>query len=296
MIDTLSPTRSLEARANRAGGLPRFFRSGAVLLSLSILLLMIFVALAAPLIAPHPPDEARIGKSLKPISAEHWLGTDKEGRDIFSRILYGARSTLGGAALVVLISGLIGIPLGLISGFYGGWLDSLITRVWDLVLAFPPLLLAFVIVATFGRGPLTAVLALGIVYTPMISRVARSAALAERQKPYVEAARAVGSGNLRILALHIFPNCLTSLIVQATLDVGYAILDLAALSFLGLSVQPPTADWGAMLAHGQSYLFIAPNAALASGFCIMLAVVSFSLLGDGLAAYFDPRQRRGAGP
>jgi peptide/nickel transport system permease protein len=229
---------------------------------------------------------------LKPISVEHWLGTDKEGRDILSRILFGARSTLGGAALVVLISSLIGIPLGLISAFYGGWLDSLITRLWDLVLAFPPLLLAFVIVAAFGRGSFTAIVALGIVYTPMISRVARSAALAERQKPYIEATRSIGSRNLRILRLHILPNCLTSLIVQSTLDIGYAILDLAALSFLGLSVQPPTADWGAMLAHGQSYLFIAPNAALASGFCIMLAVVSFSLLGDGLASYFDPRQRR----
>jgi len=292
MINSLALSKPTETRRSKSLLRSQFFRSGAVLISLGILSLMILAALAAPLIAPYPPDEAQIGQSLQPISAQHWLGTDKEGRDIFSRILYGARTTLGSAALVVLISSAIGIPLGLISAFYGGWIDSLITRLWDLVLAFPPLLLAFVIVAAFGRGSFTAVIALGIVYTPMISRVSRSAALAERQKPYIEATRSIGSTNLRILSLHILPNCLTSLIVQATLDIGYAILDLAALSFLGLSVQPPTADWGAMLAHGQSYLFIAPNAALASGFCIMLAVVSFSLLGDGLAAYFDPRQRR----
>lgn len=292
MIDNAAMTKPLEVTRSRRLWRSPLLKSGPVAFGLVVILVMALVAILAPLIAPYPPDETQIGQSLKPISSQHWFGTDKEGRDIFSRILYGARTTLGGAVLVVLVSGIIGIPLGLIGAFYGGFIDEAITRLWDLILAFPPLLLAFVIVATFGRGFHTAIVALGIVYTPMISRVTRSAALIEREKPYVEAARCVGGKDFRLLGLHIFPNCLTSLIVQSTLDVGYAILDLAALSFLGLGVQPPTADWGAMLAHGQSYLFIAPNAALASGFCIMLAVVSFSLLGDGLAAYFDPRQRR----
>jgi len=292
MIDSAAMTKPREVTRSRRFWQSPLLKSGPVAFSLVVISVMVLVAILAPLIAPYPPDEAQIGQSLKPISWQHWLGTDKEGRDIFSRIVCGARTTLAGAALVVLVSGIIGIPLGLISAFYGGFTDSAITRLWDLVLAFPPLLLAFVIVATFGRGFHTAIVALAIVYTPMIARVTRSSALLEKEKPYVEAARSVGGKDFRLLRLHIFPNCLTSLIVQLTLDVGYAILDLAALSFLGLGVQPPTADWGAMLAHGQSYLFIAPNAALASGFCIMLAVVSFSLLGDGLAAYFDPRQPR----
>ena len=291
MIDTAAATEAPRSVWPRRFLSHPLFRSGIVTASLAVLVGLVVLAVAAPWIATHSPDEARIGQSLRPISAEHWLGTDREGRDILSRLVFGTRTTLGGAALVVLLSGILGIPLGLIAAFYGGWVDSLIMRLWDLLLAFPPLLLAFVIVASFGRGFLTAVVALGIVYTPMMSRVVRSVALIERHKPYVEASQSVGSGDVRLLARHIFPNTLTTLIVQSTLDMGYAILDLAALSFLGLGVQPPTADWGAMLAHGQSYLFIAPNAALASGFAIMLAVVTFSMLGDGLAAYLDPRQR-----
>lgn len=268
-----------------------FFRHRPAGIALILLIVLFVLAVAAPLIVPYPPNETNLRLSLDSPSSQHWLGTDKQGRDILSRLIFGTRTAMTGALLVVLVSGLGGITLGLIGGYYGGWLDSTIMRFWDMLLAFPPLLLAFVIVATFGRGYQTAIIGLAIVYMPMISRVVRSVALVQKQEQYVEAARSIGCSNLRILGWHILPNCMTAILVQSTLDMGYAILDLAALSFLGLAVQPPTADWGSMLSNGMSHLLVSPNLALAAGFAIMISVISFNLMGDGLAVYLDPRQR-----
>lgn len=269
-----------------------FFKNKLAVIAGIVIILIIGLAVLAPWIAPYDPNGQDLAKSLQPSSSDHWFGTDKQGRDIFSRMLYGAQTTLLGAVFVVLISIVIGVPLGLISGYYGGRIDNLIMRAWDVLLAFPALLLALIIVAVFGRGLENAVIALGVVYVPMISRLVRSVTLVEREQVYVEAARAMGYSNFRIIFRHILPNCLSPILVQSTIDLAYAILDLAALSFLGLGVQPPTADWGAMLAEGREYMIIAPNVALVSGFAIMITVISFNLFGDGLQAHFDPKQRK----
>ncbi|MGG1661032.1 ABC transporter permease [Brevibacillus sp. NRS-1366] len=277
----------------RAGVLASpFFRNKTAIISGGLILIIVLIALFAPLLAPHDPDAQDLSLSMQSSSADHWFGTDKQGRDIFSRILYGARTTLLGAVFVVLISLLIGVPLGLVSGYFGGRVDSIINRIWDVMLAFPSLLLAFIIVATFGRGFENAIISLGIVYIPMISRIVRSVAMVEKSQSYVEAARTLGYSHTRIIFRHILPNCYSAILVNAMLDLAYAILDLAALSFLGLGVQPPTADWGYMLSEGREYMLISVNAALASGFAIMITVIAFNLFGDCLRDYLDPKQRR----
>ncbi|MEX2104917.1 MAG: ABC transporter permease [Bacilli bacterium] len=257
-----------------------------------IILIIILLAVLAPVVTPYAPNDQDLSLSLQPASGEHLFGTDKQGRDIFSRVIYGARTTLLGAVFVVGIATLLGVPLGLIAGYYGGRIDNIITRTFDVILAFPALLLAFIIVAVFGRGLENAVIALGIVYIPMIARLVRSVTLVEKEQSYVEAARNLGFSNFRIIFIHILPNCISPIVVQATIDLAYAILDLAAMSFLGLGVQPPTADWGAMLEEGRQYLLISPNTALTSGFAIMITVIAFNLFGDGLQQHFDPKQRK----
>ncbi|MFF2755003.1 ABC transporter permease [Psychrobacillus sp. NPDC058041] len=269
-----------------------FFKNYLAVAGGIVLAIIVLLAVFAPLFAPYEPNAQDLSMSLHSASSEHIFGTDKQGRDIFSRVLFGARTTLLGAVLVVGISSVIGVPLGLIAGYYGGRIDNLITRIFDVILAFPALLLAFIIVAVFGKGLENAVIALGIVYIPMIARLVRSVTLVEKEQTYVEAAKNLGFSNFRIIFRHILPNCVSPIVVQATIDLAYAILDLAAMSFLGLGVQPPTADWGAMLEEGREYLLISPNTALASGFAIMITVISFNLFGDGLQQHFDPKQRK----
>ncbi|MFY0542592.1 ABC transporter permease [Brevibacillus sp. H7] len=269
-----------------------FFKNRLAVAAGVVIVVIVFMALLAPFLAPYDPDSSDLAKSLQGPSGDHLLGTDKQGRDILSRVIYGARTTMLGSVFVVLISLIIGVPLGLIAGYYGGKIDSLIMRAWDVLLAFPALLLALLIVAVYGRGLENAIIALGVVYVPMISRIVRSVTLVEKSQTYVEAAKTLGMSNLRIIFRHILPNCMSPILVQATIDLAYAILDLAAMSFLGLGVQPPMADWGAMLAEAREYLLIAPHAALASGFAIMITVISFNLFGDGLQAHFDPKQRK----
>ena len=189
-------------------------------------------------------DRAESCRFLAKPSMQHLLGADKVGRDLLTRLFYGGRTTLLSAIGVVAISVVIGVPLGLISGYYRGWLDTVIGRICDVVLSFPSLLLAFVFVAGFGRSMVNAIMALGIVYVPMLTRLVRSLTMVEKNKVYVEAATSIGYSDARIMFRHILPNCVSTIVVQITLDLAYAILDLAALSFLGLGVQPPTADWG----------------------------------------------------
>jgi peptide/nickel transport system permease protein len=269
-----------------------FFRNRLAVISGFVLLLLFVIVIAAPVVATHDPAKQDLASSLKPPSAEHWLGTDKQGRDIWSRLVYGARPTLIGAIFVVLIAYSIGIPLGLISAYYGGRVDTIIMRSLDMLLAFPALLLAILIVATFGRGITNTVIALGIVYIPAIARVVRGATLVQRNQTYTEAAQGMGMNDGRILFRHLLPNVTSPVLVQASNDLAYAILDIAALSFLGLGIQPPDPDWGSMLSEGRSYLLLSPYVSIFSGLAIMIAVISFNLFSDGLRSQLDPRQRK----
>jgi peptide/nickel transport system permease protein len=265
--------------------------SAPMLISGCFLLLIALGCVFAPLIAPYGVNEQNLAHSLAGPSAEHFLGADRLGRDLFTRILFGGRITLASALGVVGLSALLGIPLGLFSGYFGGFLDSVVGRICDVVLSFPSLLLAFVFVSGFGRGLGSAITALGIVYVPMLMRLVRSLTLVEKNKTYVEAALSIGFSPARILFRHILPNCLSTIMVQLTLDIGYAILSLAALSFLGLGVQPPTADWGAMLDEGRNFLLQNPLLALAPGAVIVLTVLSLNIFCDGIQQYLDPTER-----
>ncbi|MBO5520229.1 MAG: ABC transporter permease [Eubacterium sp.] len=263
-----------------------------VIIAVAILLAIIFVCVFAPLISPYSPTEMDLAASLAHPSRAHLLGADKVGRDLLTRLFYGGRTTLLSAIGVVVFSMIVGIPLGLISGYYRGPLDTIIGRICDLILSFPSLLLAFVFVAGFGRSIVNAVIALGIVYVPMLTRLVRSLTLVEKNKTYVEAAVSIGYSDARIMFRHILPNCISTITVQLTLDLAYAILDLAALSFLGLGVQPPTADWGAMLDEGRGFLLENPLLALAPGAAIILTVVALNIFSDGIHQYFEPVQRQ----
>jgi peptide/nickel transport system permease protein len=269
-----------------------FFRNRLAVISGFFLLLLVVMVAAAPLIATHDPAKQDLANSLKPPSSENWLGTDKQGRDTWSRIVYGSRPTLIGALFVVLIAYMVGIPLGLISAYYGGRIDTIIMRGLDMLLAFPALLLAILIVATFGRGIVNTVIALGIVYIPAIARVVRGATLVQRNQAYTEAAQSMGMGDGRILFRHLLPNVASPVLVQGSNDLAYAILDIAALSFLGLGIQPPDPDWGSMLSEGRSFLLLSPYVSICAGIAIMIAVISFNLFSDGLRSQLDPKQRK----
>ena len=263
-----------------------------VVISIIVLALIILCCIFAPLISPYSPTEQNLADSLAKPSMQHLLGADKVGRDLLTRLFYGGRTTLLSAIGVVAISVVIGVPLGLISGYYRGWLDTVIGRICDVVLSFPSLLLAFVFVAGFGRSMVNAIMALGIVYVPMLTRLVRSLMMVEKNKVYVEAATSIGYSDARIMFRHILPNCVSTIVVQITLDLAYAILDLAALSFLGLGVQPPTADWGAMLDEGRNFLLQNPLLALAPGLAIIVTVVALNIFSDGIHQYFEPIQRK----
>jgi peptide/nickel transport system permease protein len=262
-----------------------------MLVSGFILLVIILCCIFAPILAPYTESAQDLSSSLAPPSPRHILGADKIGRDLYSRLLYGGRVTLLSALGVVLLSVVIAVPLGLFSGYYGGRFDSIVGRFCDVLLSFPSLLLAFIFVAALGRGITNAVVALGIVYVPMLTRLVRSLTLIEKTKTYVEAAESIGFSRLYIMFRHIFPNCVDTVMVQLTLDLAYAVLDLAALSFLGLGVRPPTADWGAMLDEGRNFLLQSPLLALAPGAAIVITVVSLNIFCDYVSQYMDPQGR-----
>lgn len=268
----------------------RLRRNKKAMIGGTIVLSLLLVIVFAPLLSPFDPLEGELSASLAPPGGKYLLGADKNGRDVLSRLFYGTRAALGGALGVVLISELIGVPLGIWAGYRGGWIDEVVTRTWDMLLAFPPLLLAFAIVAAFGHSLRNVVIALGILYIPLISRVVRGVTLVQKEMTYTEAARAMGYGQARIIFRHILPNCASPIIVQSSLDLAFALLDIAALSYLGLGIQPPTPDWGSMLSEGQLVLLTAPHLAIAAGCAIVLGVLGFNLLGDGLRDVLDPRQ------
>jgi peptide/nickel transport system permease protein len=279
-----SPTvvASAAERLYRRRLIPTLRAPAAAVIGGGVIALLVLVAAIAPLIAPHSPDAIDLGASFSGMGAAHPLGADSSGRDILSRIIYGTRLSLLGPLLVVLLSSTVGTSLGLIAGYTGGVVDGVMARIWDVMFAFPPLLLAIVIVAMFGAGFWTATLAIAIVYMPLMARVVRGLVLVEREKAYVDACRVQGFNAFRITLGHVLPNIAPTVVAQATLNFGYSLLDLAGLAFLGLGVQPPTADWGAMLAEGRQFILFSPNEVVVASIAIAIAVVAFNLLGDAL--------------
>jgi peptide/nickel transport system permease protein len=281
--------------------LRRLLRRRAAVVGMVILLLLLVTAVFAPWIAPYAYDQDLIGsvkRRDKPCihllgcaaeQSQHIMGTDGNFRDVFSRIVYGSRISLRVGFLTVSFALIVGTFLGAISGYTGGWIDNVIMRVMDVLLAFPFLLLAIAIVSVLGPGLINAMLGIAIVYIPVYARIVRASVLSVREQAFVEASRALGASHSRILFQRILPNALPSLIVQATLGIGTAILDTAALSFIGLGAQPPIPEWGAMLASERSQLFSAPHLVFFPGLAIMITVLGFNLLGDGLRDALDPR-------
>jgi peptide/nickel transport system permease protein len=267
-----------------------FARKGAVA-GLIVIATFIALAMLAPWIAPYDPIATSWTLVRKPPSALHWFGTDELGRDIMSRIIYGARASLMAGAISVGIALGVGVPFGMLAGYRGGLLDALISRITDAMLACPFLILAIALAAFLGPSLGNAMIAIGISTTPIFVRLTRGQTLSVKVEDYVEAARAIGNPRWRIALFHILPNIMPALLIQATLSIAAAIIAEAALSFLGLGQQPPAPSWGSMLNAAQRFLTNAPWMALWPGFAIFLVVLSFNLVGDGLRDALDPRQR-----
>ena len=256
--------------------------------SLAMILLFVLAAILAPVLTPYRFDEMDLGHRLKPPSAEHLLGTDEGGRDVLTRMLYGSRVSLLVGVVPTLLSMLLGTVLGILAGYLGGWIDALLMRLADIMLAFPTMLLAMVIMYTLGDGLINIFLALTLVNWASVSRIVRAETLRLRESEYVEAARSIGVGSLRIMLRHILPNCIPSLIVLFTLNIPSAILAESSLSFLGLGIQAPDASWGLMVNNGRQFLYTAPWISLAPSAAIMVIVLAFNFLGDGLRDVLDP--------
>jgi ABC-type dipeptide/oligopeptide/nickel transport system permease subunit len=272
-------------------GWAKLKRNKAALFGGVLLLVYLFTALLAPVLSPGSPSAPNLMISLEKPSRDHFLGTDELGRTILGRIIWGSRVSLLIALGVISVGLFLGVPLGLISGYYGGKIDFGIQRITDMMLAFPGFLLALALVAVLGVGLKNTVISIGISMIPIYIRLVRGCVLSVREQVYVEAARAVGTKDFRIILRHILPNVMVPITVQTSLGMGTAILFAAGLGFLGLGVQPPNPEWGAMLGSGRAYLFNAPHVATFPGVAIFLAVLSFNLLGDGLRDALDPRFR-----
>lgn len=272
----------------------RLKKNKMALTGLVIILLLIVVAALAPVLAPHHPYKQDLEQALLKPSPVYLFGTDDFGRCIFSRVIFGTRISLAIGVIVTAISAVIGTLLGMLAGFYGGVIDEVIMRVVDIFLAFPGLILALVVAGLLGPGMFNVLFALSLVGWMGYARVVRGAVLAEKEKDFVETARALGAGSLYIMFRHLLPNILAPVIVMATLGIGQAILAAAGLSFLGLGVQPPMPVWGSMLSDGKIYLQTAPHLTIFPGLAIMVTVLSFNFLGDGLRDIFDPRLREKA--
>jgi peptide/nickel transport system permease protein len=280
---------NVETPAARA--LHRLFRRKGAVLGLIVIAIFIALAVFAPLISPYDPDQQTWTAVRKAPSALHWFGTDDVGRDVFARVIYGARASLLAGVISVAIAILVGLPIGLISGYLGGIVDALFGRLTDAMLACPFLILAIALAAFLGPSLGNAMIAIGITTTPIFMRLTRAQVMSVKVEDYVEAARCIGNPRWRILLVHILPNILPALLVQATLSIAAAIIAEATLSFLGLGQQPPAPSWGSMLNAAQRFLVNAPWMAVWPGLAIFLAVISFNLIGDGLRDALDPRSR-----
>ena len=270
--------------------LRRLMRRRAALIGLLVVVFFVVLAVAAPLVAPHDPLATDWRAVRKPPSASHFFGTDELGRDVLARVIWGARASLMAGLVSVSIAVAVAVPLGLVSGYLGGVVDGLVMRIIDAMLAVPFLILAIALAAFLGPSLINAMIAIGVVQTPIFTRLTRAQALAVKHEDYIEAARAVGNPHHRIMMRHILPNVLAPILVQATLAVAAAILAEAALSYLGLGQQPPAPSWGSMLNIASHFLSQAPWMAVWPGLAIFSLVLSFNLLGDGLRDALDPRR------
>lgn len=291
MTDLAAGASSIEEPRRRTKAERWRRRYGLAAVGAAIILLWVIVALFAPLIASHSPSDVDVTVRLRPPSSTHWLGTDALGRDVFSRLIWGARISLFAGITVVLIGALIGTLIGGIAAYAGGRIEEALMRFTDLVLCFPPIILAMAIAAAMGIGTLNTMIAMLVVWWPKFARLARSLVLVQRGQEYVEAAHVIGYGPARILVKHILPNALGPLIVLITLDVGHAIIVFAGLAFLGLGVVPPTPEWGAMVSEGRE-LVEQWWVATFPGLAILTVVMGFNFLGDGIRDWLDPRARR----
>jgi len=298
-VPTAPPPRT---RSERWAALAEFWHyfsvnKGAVI-GLFVFAFMVLVAILAPLIAPHLPDvQYRDAIRTPPIwdangDPRFILGTDPVGRDILSRLIHGARYSLFIGLMVVTGALFVGVFLGVLAGYFRGWVDVVIMRIMDIILAFPPLLLALVLVAILGPGLFNAMLAIALVLQPHFARLTRAAVMAEKNREYVTSARLAGAGNLRLMLVTILPNCLGPLIIQATMSFSNAILEAAALGFLGMGAQPPTPEWGTMLADGRGDITRAPWIVTFPGLAILITVLAINLIGDGLRDALDPKLKR----
>src|SRR3954468_21871415 len=279
----------LESPARRA--LRRVARRKGAMIGLGLITVFILLALLAPLLAPYDPIATSWSLVRKPPSMAHWFGTDDLGRDVLTRVIYGARASLSAGAISVGIALAVGVPVGLVSGYRGGFVDALISRITDAMLACPFLILAIALAAFLGPSLGNAMIAIGISATPIFVRLTRGQVMSVKVEDYVDAARAMGNPRWRIALFHILPNIMPALLVQATLSIAAAIIAEAALSFLGLGQQPPAPSWGSMLNAAQRFLTNAPWMAIWPGLAIFLVVLSFNLVGDGLRDALDPRER-----
>ncbi|MFC1533260.1 ABC transporter permease [Thermodesulfobacteriota bacterium] len=297
MTETETPTRDTEFNEAppRANELKRFFRvmfgRGVVVFGVVVILISVTVAVFAPLIAPYHPYDQDLDNVLREPSGKHLLGTDYIGRDLFSRIIYGARTALLIGVITVSVASVIGMTMGLIAGYYGGWAYAVIMRFIDTLMAFPMILLALVIASLLGGGIRNIIIALCISLLPAYARLMCGQVLSVKENDYVLAGRAMGASNLRIMLRHVLPNCFPPLIVLMTMMMGMTILAEAGLSFLGIGVAPPAAAWGSMVNDGYEYVYTHPILSFAPGFAIMLVVLSFNMVGDGLRDTLDPRLR-----
>ena len=257
-----------------------------------VVITIIILAILAPLIAPYDPRAMDMSKKFQGPSLEHWLGTDDKGRDILSRLVYGSRISLTVGILSTLIGAFVGVVMGIVAGYYGKWIDSLIMRICDVLLAFPGILLALAIVSILGPSTTNTIIAIAIFAIPTFARIVRGSTLSVKKLEYVDAIRAMGSRDIRIIFKHILPNITSPIIVQATLYIASAIITSSALSFLGLGTQPPDPEWGTMLANGRSYMAQAPHLTLFPGLVILLVVIGFNLFGDGLRDALDPKTKK----
>lgn len=288
--------RQRQAQFEEYGLMLRAFRRDVLaLISLVIILGFTLGAIFAPFLTPYPQEgwgEPNLANKFLPPSAEHPFGTDHLGRDVLARVLFGGRTSLSIGFLVVFIAAIIGIPLGALAGYFGGWLDEAIMRMTDMFLAFPPLLLAIAIASVLERSFTNAMIAIALTWWPWYTRLVRAQTVSLRERSFIEAARGIGVGNMTIIFRHVLPNVMTPVLVQATMDTGSAILTGAAMSFIGFGVQPPTADWGKMVSMGRTYIMGQPWYGAFPGLAIFLVTLAFNLFGDAVRDVFDPRTRR----
>ncbi|KQL48293.1 hypothetical protein AN963_00260 [Brevibacillus choshinensis] len=289
--DNLSIETTYTARSPWRMIVNRFKKNRRAMAGLWMVLVFLVVAIFAPWIAPHDPFEQNMQVMLESPSIHYFFGTDEFGRDIFSRVIYGAQISLMIGIVGVLISIVFGVALGTISGYFGGFVDSLVMRIMDIFMAFPSFLLALAIVSVLGPGMINVMIAIGIFSVPTFARISRSSVISIKNKEYIEAARAMGGTHLFIIWKHILPNSIAPIIVLSTMRIATAILTAAGLSFLGMGAQPPTPEWGAMLSTGREYLRTAPHVSTIPGLAIMFMVLAFNMLGDGLRDALDPKMK-----